>query len=263
MSRYGEQHENASHHLAGTHPRLFVTARSLRRTSAGARDDQSRVTERNFAVERTETIAAVHEDNRDEIQTCFEKTADDDDKEKTYAEVELRLPASGEPASIRLIEPEEHSDELNDCIESIFVDLNYGEAQRGATFYQMFRFDPQRKKLEFHEPVDAFQRWGLTGDEIDEVVHAEKEAINACYDEADEPGDGEVTVEIAIDDTGTVSRATPERSSLDDDAVGNCLTEVLIELDFPEPRGGGIVVVDYPFPFEEGKGWLERKVPGK
>lgn len=227
------------------------------------KDNRSSALDKRFSEARSEKIAAVHEDNRDEIARCFEEAGGEEKMERVeYAEVELRLPSSGEPASIRLLEPDEHPDELNDCVEEVFSELTYGEARRGATFYQTLRFDTEADRLDFKEPVDAYRRWGLTGDEIDEVIHAEGEAINACYDEADERRDGEVTIAIAIDDEGYVSRVTPKRNTLESGAVEQCLVDLLVDLEFPEPRGGGVVVFDYPFPFDKDDGWLEKGVPG-
>ena len=60
---------------------------------------------------------------------------------------------------------------------------------------------------------------------------------------------GKITVKFVIAGDGSVSRAIIKRSSMDSSAVEGCLTGRFMKLQFPEPKGNGIVVVSYPFMF--------------
>lgn len=58
---------------------------------------------------------------------------------------------------------------------------------------------------------------------------------------------GIVAVKFIIEPDGRVRRAAVERSSLDRPAVESCIRHLVLGLRFPEPEGGGIVVVTYPY----------------
>ncbi|MFT5681280.1 MAG: TonB family protein [Myxococcota bacterium] len=62
---------------------------------------------------------------------------------------------------------------------------------------------------------------------------------------------GTVTVEFIIDEVGVVSRARVASSSLGNEQVEKCLVQNLEGSQFPNPRGG-TVVVTYPFNFTRG-----------
>lgn len=215
--------------------------------------------EQQAAVERTETVAAVHRDNRAQIRECF---SDEAANGTIRTEVELHLPSSGTPASIRLLEPEQIDEPLRDCIEEVFADFEYGEGQRGTTVYQVIEFDIAEQRLAFDEPVEAHQRWGLTGDELDEVIHGEQDAVNACWELAPDAPRGRVVITLGIDSAGTVARASVKNSSFETEQIANCIVEALVDLTFTEPRGNGVVVIDYPFRFTPEKGWLMDPAPG-
>ncbi|MES2642770.1 MAG: AgmX/PglI C-terminal domain-containing protein [Myxococcota bacterium] len=60
---------------------------------------------------------------------------------------------------------------------------------------------------------------------------------------------GEVTVKFIIAADGTVSSAVTKRSTLGNEAVETCINGRFLRFQFPEPKGGGIVIVSYPFRF--------------
>ncbi len=215
--------------------------------------------EQQVAVKRTETVAAVHRDNRAAIRECF---SDEAANGTIRTEVELHLPSSGTPASIRLLEPEQLDKPLRDCIEEVLADFEYGEGRRGTTVYQVIEFDIAEQRLAFDEPVEAHQRWGLTGDELDQVIHGEQDAINACWELSPDAPRGRVLITLGIDSAGTVARASVKSSSFETEQIANCMVEALVDLTFPEPRGGGVVVIDYPFRFTPDEGWLMDPAPG-
>ena len=51
---------------------------------------------------------------------------------------------------------------------------------------------------------------------------------------------------------GTVSRAQVHGRSLTSEVVTDCIEQVLYKLQFPEPKGAGVVAVRYPFTFASG-----------
>ncbi len=87
---------------------------------------------------------------------------------------------------------------------------------------------------------------------IDEVVRRHLSSIRYCYQRALTANPnlaGRVTVEFVIAKDGSVSRAGIGASSLGDPAVERCVEDRFLRMQFPSPRGGGLVVVRYPFVF--------------
>jgi hypothetical protein len=79
--------------------------------------------------------------------------------------------------------------------------------------------------------------------------------IAYCYQRelADKPAlGGKITVKFVIAKDGSVSKAATKKSTMGNTAVESCLNQRFRRFKFPEPKGGGIVIVSYPFSFEPG-----------
>ena len=63
---------------------------------------------------------------------------------------------------------------------------------------------------------------------------------------------GKITVKFVIAKDGTVSSATTKTSTMNNPAVESCINGRFMKFQFPEPKGGGIVIVSYPFIFSPG-----------
>lgn len=90
---------------------------------------------------------------------------------------------------------------------------------------------------------------------IDEVVKRHASAIRYCYQREltkDPSLAGKVVVKFTIGGDGRVSRAGIKRSSLGSGAAESCITRRFHTMQFPEPKGNGIVIVSYPFMFSAG-----------
>jgi hypothetical protein len=230
-------------------------------TSSGDIESEELLAEQTGPKPRKASIAAVHERNHPKILECFErgaKAADGDDpadSQGAAVEVELHLPSTGTPASIRLLEPETVPEDLRICLEQALTDFEYGEAERGATYYQWLTYDAKNDVVTFSEPIDAYHRWGLTGEEIEAVVADHEPQIDECYEAAVEPPKGRVLLTLAIGSGGQVARAGIKKSTLGSETVEDCLVATAFEMEFDPPRGGGVVVFDLPFVFGPGEGW--------
>ncbi|MEZ4235758.1 MAG: AgmX/PglI C-terminal domain-containing protein [Myxococcota bacterium] len=90
---------------------------------------------------------------------------------------------------------------------------------------------------------------------IDEVVKRHTSQIRYCYQRelARAPSmAGKVTIKFTIASDGSVSQAGVKASSLGNGAVEDCIVQRFLHMRFPEPKGGGIVIVSYPFLFSPG-----------
>jgi hypothetical protein len=90
---------------------------------------------------------------------------------------------------------------------------------------------------------------------VDAVVKRHAQSIRYCYQREltkDPSLAGKVTVKFFIDRFGGVSKSSIKRSSLGSTAAESCIKKRFMTMQFPEPKGGGVVIVSYPFMFSAG-----------
>ena len=87
---------------------------------------------------------------------------------------------------------------------------------------------------------------------IDAVIRKNMNQIRYCYQRelTKNPGlKGKIIVKFTIAADGSVSRASIKTSSMGNSAVEGCITGRFKRFKFPQPKGGGVVIVSYPFIF--------------
>lgn len=89
---------------------------------------------------------------------------------------------------------------------------------------------------------------------IDAAIRAHADEFRLCYEKELNPAGttdlaGTVTTNFVIGSSGRVTQAGVERSSLGNTNAEQCILKVLRRIPFPEPVGGGVVQVIYPFKF--------------
>ncbi|MBC8072647.1 MAG: AgmX/PglI C-terminal domain-containing protein, partial [Deltaproteobacteria bacterium] len=94
----------------------------------------------------------------------------------------------------------------------------------------------------------------VTGSLDPEVVrrHVKRHVgeVRSCYEKAlaaDPSLAGKLTLTFTIRPDGTVSSSRISASTVPGDEVGDCVVAASKRWTFPEPEGGGAVVVNYPF----------------
>ncbi len=90
---------------------------------------------------------------------------------------------------------------------------------------------------------------------IDAVIKRHMNQIRYCYQRelTKNPNlGGKITVKFVIAKDGSVSKASIKSSSMGNKSVESCITGRFMRFTFPEPKGGGIVIVSYPFIFAPG-----------
>ncbi len=90
---------------------------------------------------------------------------------------------------------------------------------------------------------------------IDRVIKRHMNQIRYCYQRelTKNPNlGGKITVKFVIAKDGTVSKASTKKSTMGNSAVESCINRRFHRFRFPEPKGGGIVIVSYPFIFSPG-----------
>lgn len=87
---------------------------------------------------------------------------------------------------------------------------------------------------------------------LHDVVQGNRAQLHQCYQQelTRLPSlSGKIVVRFVIAADGSVSSVSVTQSSMGNSVVESCLTETFRLLQFPEPEGGGIVVVSYPLIF--------------
>jgi hypothetical protein len=88
---------------------------------------------------------------------------------------------------------------------------------------------------------------------IQQVVKRHSNMIRYCYQRelAQDPDlSGKIVVKFVIAADGTVSSSSVKSSTMGNAIVEACVAKRFQSLLFPEPLGGGIVIVSYPFVFQ-------------
>lgn len=94
---------------------------------------------------------------------------------------------------------------------------------------------------------------GLSKDAVGDVIRSHANQVRYCYErslQSDPSLAGKVRLSFVIDGTGHVSEALVAEDTLATGAVAECVRSTVLRWVFPEPRGGGQVLVTYPWIFE-------------
>jgi TonB family protein len=90
---------------------------------------------------------------------------------------------------------------------------------------------------------------------IDQVIKRKMSQIRYCYQrelQKDPSLAGKVVIKFTIAGDGKVSSASTKSSTIGNSAVDKCVVSRFYSMTFPKPKGGGIVIVSYPFIFSPG-----------
>ncbi len=96
----------------------------------------------------------------------------------------------------------------------------------------------------------AMVKGSLSKEVIRRIVHRHINEVKFCYERqlAKRPDlSGRVSVKFIISGTGAVQMAAVASSTVGDPQVENCIAQAVRRWTFPQPEGGGIVIVTYPF----------------
>lgn len=102
-------------------------------------------------------------------------------------------------------------------------------------------------------PGKTIVEGGLSKEEIGRVIKRYLSQIKYCYEKelTRNPNlAGKVVTSFTISGTGKVTECDVVESSLNDPTVEDCVSKIILRIQFPQPKGGGIVLVSYPFIFQ-------------
>jgi hypothetical protein len=90
---------------------------------------------------------------------------------------------------------------------------------------------------------------------IRQVIHRNRGQIRYCYESelTSHPNlKGKVAIKFVISASGSVAQATVAQSDVHDAELETCVAGRVHTWMFPKPKGGGVVIVTYPFVFNQG-----------
>jgi hypothetical protein len=105
----------------------------------------------------------------------------------------------------------------------------------------------------FAPPPDYRLEGGLAKDVVGRIVRRHWNEIRYCYEKelAKDPNlAGKVSMSFRIGPMGDVLSAQVSESTLGNEAAEQCMTGNIRRWAFPQPKGGGVVDVNYPFMFQ-------------
>jgi hypothetical protein len=122
------------------------------------------------------------------------------------------------------------------------------------------RFIDDRTALAFDEPPPPppdmpTVEGALDKDPVRRIVRAHINEVRNCYNQGlmkDPQLAGRVTIKFVIEADGGVGSAVVEANELSEPQVGQCISGAVLKWNFPKPRGGGNVIVIYPFVLTPG-----------
>jgi TonB family protein len=100
-------------------------------------------------------------------------------------------------------------------------------------------------------------RGSLSKEVIRRYIRRSINQIRYCYEQqlARQPDlAGRVQVRFVISPSGAVTSSSPAGSTLGNPAVEDCVARAVQRIAFPQPEGGGVVIVTYPFMFQSAEG---------
>ena len=87
---------------------------------------------------------------------------------------------------------------------------------------------------------------------VDAYIRRNLAKIRWCYEKQlqhDPKLFGKATISFTISKTGEVSSSKVKRTTLGNEKVESCVARQVKKIRFPKPKGGGIVIANYPFTF--------------
>jgi TonB family protein len=116
-------------------------------------------------------------------------------------------------------------------------------------------FGGRGKRVPQVRQAKAQVQGALDKDIIRRIVRAHINEVRSCYNAGltKNPNlQGRVAVNFVITGTGKVGSSVVQESTIKDSSVGNCIAKAVKRWTFPKPRGGGNVIVTYPFNLSPG-----------
>ena len=91
---------------------------------------------------------------------------------------------------------------------------------------------------------------------IDAEVNKHISDISSCHTQelqSNSSLSGRIVIKFVIARDGSVSKAESKEDTVGSEKVNQCILEQFLNMRFPEPKGGGVVIASHPFVFSADK----------
>jgi|GEM_PF-1915288 len=105
----------------------------------------------------------------------------------------------------------------------------------------------------YGKPETYFNKTGIDRSIISMAIRRKLGKIRLCYQKELNKNHnlyGKIVIKFSFGSTGRVRRASMQNTTMHNAAVEDCIAGVIKNIIFPKPKGGGILVVSYPFVFK-------------
>lgn len=127
----------------------------------------------------------------------------------------------------------------------------------GSGYGRMGLLDEKHAQIPRLAPGKPVVMGSMDKNIIRRIIQRKKGAFKYCYQKEllkNPYLKGKISIKFTISGTGQVISATTSTSTMQNPRVENCITRIMRRTKFPATKGGGIVIVKYPFIFDSGRG---------
>jgi len=183
------------------------------------------------------------------VQKCHEDALESGQRLEGSMTISLEIGEVGRVVAWEVSRSNLDSSSLETCVGELFKRLRFprprgGKATLAVPVTLDVSEDPRR--------LGSSARGKLDKSVIRRVVTRNTRSVKLCYERglAKNPKlAGKVTMKFIVGPTGSVDSAVVADSTLGNSDVESCIAEQVKTWIFPEPQGGGVVVINYPFVF--------------
>lgn len=191
---------------------------------------------------------------RDSLYSCYaEHVPKKSQKHGDIVKVRVTVSEAGNVFRVDFLESSYKSEEFEACVRRTIEGLDFGSRSAEKMVYlQKLGFQRGAANLTFDAPVPA--GGAITKESVVAMARQRKAELMKCYTPRleEKPGlRGQILFEVVIDGaTGQVQSVKKVGTTLNDEKVASCALGVLRTFQFPVPTDPGLVIVRFPFTFD-------------
>lgn len=163
-------------------------------------------------------------------------------------ELALKIEPTGRVAAVDRLAGSITDQAFVSCLRAAILEKNFTPAASGITRYRLTFEAP-------NEPPSPVVTGALAPELVRRVMHRQLPKLNYCYEarlKSVPTLAGSVVAEFVIDKYGKVVSVKTSEGTLPDEPTRACVAKAIMAVEFPEPKGSGIVTVKYPLSFKPG-----------
>jgi TonB family protein len=222
------------------------------------------------ALDQSVVQRGIEANSRD-LEVCYANALEADESVSGWATYEMEIAGDGTVDAVKLTKASVETDTVHDCVFTSANAWTFEAADDGArttaritVTYVPFEPIGELKAEDSGDgrtneegavstgPDRSKVAGALDKDDIRKVIKKHRAEIRYCYEKelVNNPDlEGLVTMNFTVAASGHVIAAKVKNSTLNNRTVEKCMAAAIRKWVFPKPKGGGIVIINYPFNF--------------